>query len=244
MPSMPPHTYADAVAAFLHGPAQDGWARLPFFRDGVAETVAAKVDARVAAGAAALPAPADVFNALALTPLSEVKVVILGQDPYPTPGDAHGLAFSVRPGRRIPGSLRNIFKEMQSDLGEKDPGFATPANGTLTRWAQQGVLLINTVLTVEAGQSGAHRRFGWERLIDDMLGALAAHPQPIVFILWGNDARARRALVERAHHHVIESPHPSPLSARTGFFGSRPFSRANDFLEASGRGRIDWRLDP
>lgn len=179
------------------------------------------------------------FAALTLTPLDEVKVVVLGQDPYHGPGQAHGLAFSVPEGVRLPPSLRNIYKELESDL-------SVPArqDGDLTRWATQGVLLLNTSLTVEAGKAGSHAGRGWESITDACVRAVAARHQPSVFILWGSHAqqKARRIpeLGAGSPHLVIESPHPSPLSAYRGFFGSRPFSRANAFLRDSGRDPIEW----
>jgi uracil-DNA glycosylase len=184
-----------------------------------------------------LPAPTQLFAALEATPLEAVKAVILGQDPYPTPGDAHGLAFSVERGTKLPPSLANIFKELESDLG-----IARLATGNLSQWTERGVLLLNPCLTVEAGKAGCHRRLGWERLADEVIATVSAAPRPSVFILWGNDARSRKAMIDQAKHLVIESAHPSPLSARNGFFGSRPFSRANSFLREHGRGEIDWRL--
>jgi uracil-DNA glycosylase len=227
--------YRDAVAAFT---ARGGaWPSLPFFADGGAQAAAEKVDALLRAGAHVLPAPARLFAALEATPLEAVKAVILGQDPYPTPGDAHGLAFSVERGTKLPPSLANIFKELKADLG-----IARPASGNLTPWAERGVLLLNPCLTVEAGQAGCHRRIGWERLADEVIAAVSAAPRPSVFILWGNDARSRKTMIDGEKHLVIESAHPSPLSARNGFLGSRPFSRANTFLREKGRGEIDWRL--
>jgi uracil-DNA glycosylase len=184
-----------------------------------------------------LPSEIDTFNAFRFTPLTEVKAVILGQDPYPTPGDAHGLAFSVQPGVRIPGSLRNIFRERFDDLG------LPPSNhGTLTAWASAGVLLLNPVLTVRAGQAGSHRGLGWERFTDAVLNILSRRPDRLVFVLWGHDAQRKRSLIDTRKHVIIESVHPSPLSARRGFFGSRPFSRINAALAEFGRPPIDWRL--
>ena len=181
------------------------------------------------------------FAALEHTPLQAVKVVILGQDPYHGPGQAHGLAFSVPEGIAIPPSLRNIYKELETDLG-----IAPATHGNLTRWADQGVLLLNTALTVEAGQAGSHQRCGWEEFTDAAVAAVAARPQPSVFVLWGAHARKKAAgvagLGAGSPHLVLTSAHPSPLSAYAGFFGSKPFSRANVFLEAKGRGAIDWRV--
>lgn len=187
-----------------------------------------------------LPDKADWLNAFAATPFDDVRVVILGQDPYPTPGHAHGLSFSVRPTvRPLPKSLINIFQELRDDLGIEN------TRGDLTPWAEQGVLLLNAVLTVPAGQSAAHQNQGWEVLTDAAIEALAAREKPVVFVLWGAFAQKKRALIEPHNrdrrHLIIQSPHPSPLSAYRGFFGSRPFSKINAFLEARGEPPIDWR---
>lgn len=183
------------------------------------------------------PAPDEVFAALHLTPLAEVKVLILGQDPYHGPGQAHGLCFSVRGDTPPPPSLQNIFTELHDDLG-----IDRPATGDLTPWAQQGVLLLNATLTVRAHQAASHQNKGWETFTDQVIAAVNAKEERVVFILWGNSARKKKALVDTGRHTVIESPHPSPLSAHRGFFGSRPFSRANEALVAAGRGPVDWRL--
>ena len=191
-------------------------------------------------GAVVYPPRGTRLKALELTPLDKVKVVILGQDPYHGPGQAMGLSFSVPEGEKIPPSLRNIYKELESDLG-----IAPPAHGDLTAWAQQGVLLLNTSLTVEAGQAGSHAGRGWEAITDACVAAVAAREEPSVFILWGAHAQKKLTTIPEIaapRHFVIASPHPSPLSARRGFFGSRPFSRANAFLEESGRGAVDWRV--
>ncbi|MER2265539.1 uracil-DNA glycosylase [Methylobacterium oxalidis] len=209
------------------------WAELPFFADGGADRVAARVDARIAAGARVLPEPENIFRALALTPPQAVKVVILGQDPYPTPGDAHGLAFSYVGSGRLPASLRVI-------LAEVAPG--RPTSGDLTPWAEQGVLLLNCALTVEAGRAGAHLRYGWARLTDEAVAAVSAGPEPVVFLLWGAQARARAALIDRARHGVIETGHPSPLNRARDFPGSAPFARANAWLETRGLAPIAWGL--
>ncbi len=211
-----------------------GWGGLTFVRDGRAAALAARIDALVTEGRSVLPAAPDLFAAFRLTPQERVRVVILGQDPYPTPGDAHGLAFSVERGTPVPRSLANIFREMRDDIG------AAPASGNLTGWARQGVLLLNSVLTVEAGAAGSHRRLGWQALTDEAIRAVSSRREPAVFILWGADAQAKRPLIDQARHLVIESVHPSPLSARRGFFGSRPFSRANAFLRERGRGAVEW----
>ncbi|QOV94058.1 uracil-DNA glycosylase [Novosphingobium sp. ES2-1] len=178
--------------------------------------------------------------ALELTPLDQVRVVILGQDPYHSPGQAHGLAFSVRRGVKIPPSLVNIYKELEADLGIPRAG-----HGNLTRWAQQGVLLLNNALTVEAANAGSHQGKGWELLTDAAVEAVASRPEPTVFMLWGSHAQkkaARIAALRSGPHLVLKAQHPSPLSAYKGFFGSKPFSQANAFLQAHGRGAIDWRL--
>jgi len=187
---------------------------------------------------AVYPPRDEVFAALHLTPLDEVKVVILGQDPYHGPGQAHGLCFSVRDGVPPPPSLQNILAELESDLGHP-----RPRHGDLTAWARQGVLLLNATLTVRAGAAGSHQGKGWETFTDRVIQVVDRAPRCIVFVLWGAAARRKAALVDRSRHVVIESPHPSPLSAHRGFFGSRPFSRANDALVAAGRDPVDWRLD-
>jgi uracil-DNA glycosylase len=229
---------AEAVAAFRSNPKAGAWRDLPFFRDGSAEEVAARVDGRIAAGAQVLPGPADIFNSLLLTPLERVKAVILGQDPYPTPGDAHGLAFSYRGQRRLPASLRVILAEMASE--QHAP---MPRTGDLTPWAQQGVLLLNTALTVEAGKAGAHLKFGWSALADQAVRAVSDQRPAVAFLLWGAPARKRAALIDRTRHRVIESGHPSPLNRLNDFKGTQPFSQANAWLTEKGLTAIDWRLD-
>lgn len=179
----------------------------------------------------------DIFEALKLASYSDIKVVILGQDPYHGPGQAHGLAFSVKPGVAIPPSLVNIFKELQDDLG-----CYMPNNGCLTPWARQGVLLLNTCLTVRAGQAGSHRGKGWEQFTDSIIRRLNERPEPIVYMLWGNPAKAKRRLLTNGRHLVLTAAHPSPLSAHRGFFGCRHFSKANAFLRARGMGEIDWQI--
>lgn len=180
------------------------------------------------------PPLADLFRAFQLCPLEDVRVVILGQDPYHRPGQAHGLSFSVRPGVALPPSLRTIFKELRADLGVEPP-----ATGDLTGWARQGVLLLNTVLTVRAGQPGSHARRGWEHVTDAAVRAVDARPQRVVFLLWGVPARRKAALVTGAAHVVLVAGHPGPLSARH-FLGSRPFSAANAALAAAGREPVRW----
>lgn len=180
--------------------------------------------------------PADeVFAALHLTPYAQTKVVILGQDPYHGPGQAHGLCFSVRHGVRPPPSLVNILAELESDLG-----CPAPSHGNLEGWARQGVLLLNTTLTVRARQAASHQKQGWERFTDRVIEVVSDKDDPVVFILWGSPARRKRTLIDTTRHTIIESPHPSPLSAHRGFFGSRPFSRANAALTAAGRDGVDW----
>ncbi len=183
------------------------------------------------------PARDQVFAALHQTPFAEVKVVILGQDPYHGPGQAHGLCFSVQRGVALPPSLRNIFIELRDDLG-----IEPPRHGCLDAWSQQGVLLLNTTLTVRRGQAASHQGKGWETFTDRVIRAVSDKPETVVFILWGASARKKKALIDRSRHVIIESAHPSPLSARNGFFGSRPFSRANEALVAAGREPVDWRL--
>ena len=180
------------------------------------------------------PPENEMFAALHLTPLEHVRVVILGQDPYHGPQQAHGLCFSVRKGVAIPPSLRNIFQEMHEDLR-----LTAPTHGNLEHWATQGVLLLNATLTVRAGQAGSHQRHGWETFTDRIIELLGSQENPLVFVLWGTHARSKKRFVH-SHHTVIESVHPSPLSAHNGFFGSRPFSRINDALVAFGSTPIDW----
>ncbi|MDF9832252.1 uracil-DNA glycosylase [Ereboglobus sp. PH5-5] len=198
------------------------------------------LDAEIAAGRSILPAREDVFNALRLTPPGGVRVVLLGQDPYPTPGHAHGLCFSVRPDvRPLPRSLNNVFKELRSDLGGEN--FQPPAHGCLESWARQGVLMLNTVLTVRAREANSHQKRGWEIFTDRVIAAVNAMPETVVFVLWGNQARAKRKAITGAQHRIVESAHPSPLSARL-FFGCRCFSAVNRHLVEAGRPAIDWCL--
>lgn len=184
------------------------------------------------------PDSEDIFNAFSLTPLSEVKVVILGQDPYHNVGQAHGLCFSVKPEVEIPPSLVNIYQELNSDLG-----CYVPDNGYLVKWAKQGVLLLNTVLTVRAHEANSHRGIGWEEFTDAAIRILNEQDRPIVFMLWGRPAQMKKAMLNNPKHLVLEAPHPSPLSAYRGFFGCRHFSRANAFLEDHGRSPIDWQIE-
>ncbi|MCP9221980.1 uracil-DNA glycosylase [Erythrobacter sp. LQ02-29] len=227
-----PESWRDALAPALDTPEArrlGGWLR-----------------AEEEAGKAIYPPRGQRLRALELTPLDAVKVVILGQDPYHGPGQAMGLSFSVPEGVRVPPSLTNIYKELASDCG-----IAPPAGGDLTHWARQGVLLLNNTLTVEAGQAGSHAGRGWDAITDAAVRAVAQRDVPSVFILWGSHAQKKAGRIdglrggrEGCRHLVLASPHPSPLSAHRGFFGSRPFSRANAFLEERGRGAIDWGGTP
>lgn len=179
----------------------------------------------------------DIYNALHYTPFADVKVVILGQDPYHGPGQAHGLSFSVQPGVKVPPSLVNIFKELQSDLGHEPP-----RDGYLVNWAQQGVLLLNNVLTVRKGIAHSHRGKGWEKFTNRVIETLNQKEHPIVYILWGKAAQDKQSLIDLSKHYTITSPHPSPLSAYRGFFGSRPFLKTNAILKQENLSEIDWQL--
>lgn len=184
------------------------------------------------------PKADDIFNAFHLTPLEKVKVVIIGQDPYHNDGQAHGLCFSVKPEVEIPPSLVNIYKELQDDLGCKIPN-----NGYLVKWADQGVLLLNTVLTVRAHQANSHQGKGWERFTDAVIKAVNEQDKPIVFILWGRPAQLKKAMLNNPKHLILEAPHPSPLSSYRGFFGSKPFSKTNLFLKEQGLEPVDWQIE-
>ncbi|OLO42218.1 uracil-DNA glycosylase [Alkalihalophilus pseudofirmus] len=184
------------------------------------------------------PNQPDIFNAFEYTPYSEVKVVILGQDPYHGPNQAHGLSFSVQSGKKLPPSLKNIYKELHTDIG-CDIG----KNGCLVKWAEQGVLLLNTVLTVKQGEPNSHKGIGWETFTDRVIEKLNERKKPIAFILWGRHAQTKEALIHAPHHYIIKSPHPSPLSASRGFFGSKPFSKINRWLMEKGEEPIDWQIE-
>lgn len=184
------------------------------------------------------PEMGDIFNALHYTDYHDVKVVILGQDPYHGPGQAHGLSFSVKPGVKIPPSLRNILKELHEDLGS-----TIPDHGYLKKWADQGVLLLNTVLTVRKGEANSHRGKGWETFTDKVITLLSEREKPVIFILWGKPAQSKRKLIDDSRHHIIMSVHPSPLSAHRGFFGSKPFSKANQILQQQGERAINWQIE-
>jgi uracil-DNA glycosylase len=184
------------------------------------------------------PARENIFNALTYTDYDEVKVVLLGQDPYHGEGQAHGLSFSVQPGVKIPPSLKNIYKELHEDLGCDIPG-----TGYLKKWADQGVLLLNTVLTVRAGEAHSHKGKGWEKLTDRIISLLNEREAPVIFLLWGRPAQSKMKLIDANRHYIITSAHPSPLSASRGFFGSKPFSKINDYLRNKGENEIDWQIE-
>ena len=211
--------------------------RAEFDKDYWRELMAFVADER--SRAEVYPPHDEVFAALHLTPYAEVKVLILGQDPYHGPGQAHGLCFSVRPGVPKPPSLANIEKELADDLG-----ITVPDHGSLEAWARQGVLLLNATLTVRARNAGSHQKKGWERFTDEVISVVDAKPERVGFFLGGSCARTQTALIVTSRHTVIESPHPSPLSAHRGFFGSRPFSRATEALVAAGREPVDWTIPP
>ena len=205
----------------------------PYFRQ-----ILAHVRAERESGQTVYPPAADVFNAFKYTEFADVKVVILGQDPYHNEGQAHGLAFSVREGVVVPPSLVNIYKELADDIA----GFSVPPHGCLTRWAEQGVLLLNTVLTVRAHRAHSHADLGWETFTDRVVAQINAGRENVVFMLWGSHAQKKGAMIDRSRHLVLSAPHPSPLSAYRGFFGCRHFSRANAYLAAHGITPIDWQL--
>ena len=184
------------------------------------------------------PAPDDIFNAFHFTPLDEVKVVILGQDPYHNDGQAHGLCFSVKPEVEVPPSLVNIYQELHEDCGCEIPN-----NGYLEKWAKQGVLMLNTVLTVRAHQANSHRGMGWEEFTDAAIRVLNEQDRPIVFLLWGRPAQMKKSMLNNPKHLILEAPHPSPLSANRGFFGCRHFSKTNEFLKSHGLEPIDWQIE-
>ena len=198
----------------------------------------ARVESEREAGKVIYPPQQDVFNALRYTPLESVKVVILGQDPYHGPDQAHGLCFSVLPGVKTPPSLVNIYKELAADID----GFVIPKHGTLTRWAEQGVLLLNTVLTVEQGKAHSHAKWGWETFTDAVIDAVNRHQQGVVFLLWGSHAQKKGKHIDTSKHHVLSAPHPSPLSAHRGFLGCKHFSQTNQLLSSQNKSPINWQL--
>ncbi len=230
--------YRAALTAFRREPKAAGWRDLGVFGPGgAAERACAAADAEVAAGHVVAPSPARIFAALSLTPLKRVRVVILGQDPYPTPGHANGLAFSYVGPPPLPRSLVNIDRERRDDVGG-----APLRDGDLSPWAGQGVLLLNTALTVREGtaKAGSHLALGWGAVTDAIVAAVSREQPHVVFTLWGNPAQTRRPLIDEGRHLVLASAHPSPLSARRGFLGSKPFSQANAWLEARGEQGIVW----
>ena len=232
---MAPGPVSRSLEILRADPDAAGWCRLPFFRDGTADAIAAELDRAVASGTELAPTASDIFRALHLTPLERVRAVILGQDPYPKPGDAHGLAFSYVGPRALPASLRAILAELSADLGRP-----APRSGDLGAWAREGVLLLNAALTTVAGRSGAHLRLGWDRLTDEVVAAVSAERPAVAFLLWGRAARARAALIDPGRHLVLESGHPSPLNRARDFAGTRPFSRANAWLASRGVEPIAW----
>lgn len=214
------------------------WGQLINFSKQKWEQISEQVEAAYTT-ATVYPPRQQLFAALQTTPPEQVRVVILGQDPYHEPGQAHGLSFSVEPGTPIPKSLCNIYKELESDLEIPPAG-----SGCLRPWAENGVLLLNSILTVEAHKAGSHKKFGWEAFTDQVIAATNALPQPIAFVLWGNYAQKKASLIHTdAPRLVLTSAHPSPLSAYRGFFGSRPFSKINEFLEENGQQPVNWRLE-
>jgi len=237
-PDAAPTTYGEAVDALKFS----DWGKLNFFTSGAAAETAARVDGLVKTGVQVLPPAIDVFKALEITQPGQVRAVVLGQDPYPTPGDAHGLAFSVaNPDQRIPASLRTIFSSLEVDLG-----ITRPSHGNLTRWAHAGILLLNVTLSVEAGKANSHKNFGWAHLADEILGRLNEQVTPIVFMLWGNYAQQTGSQLDTTRHCVIKTVHPSPLARGAGpqhkFVTSRPFVQAQEWLLQRGLPPIDWRL--
>ena len=198
----------------------------------------ARIDAERAAGKAIYPPASEVFNALTLTPLDDVKVVILGQDPYHGPGQAHGLCFSVQPGVKTPPSLVNIYKELAQDI----EGFHIPEHGNLTAWAEQGVLLLNTVLTVEQGKAHSHAKWGWETFTDAVIKSVNDTQHGVVFLLWGSHAQKKGQNIDTQKHYVLNAPHPSPLSAHRGFLGCRHFSQTNTLLSQQGKTPVNWQV--
>ena len=237
-PAPAPVTYSSAIGTV----ETTGWANLDFFTSGAGGKTAARVDARVAAGVQVLPPAKDIFKALELTQPDQVRAVVLGQDPYPTPGDAHGLAFSVaNPAQRLPASLRTIFTCLEADLG-----IPPPTHGNLTRWARSGILLLNVTLSVEAGKANSHKDFGWAALAQDIIQHLNESTTPVVFMLWGKFAQHAGSGVDSSRHCVIETAHPSPLARGAGpqhrFVAARPFAQAQEWLSQRGLPPIDWQL--
>lgn len=221
-------------------PITNDWAQYlqPEYKKEYYKNLYKKVNEEYGSGATIFPPSDDIFNAFHLTPLQEVKCVIIGQDPYHNVNQAHGLCFSVRPEVEIPPSLVNIYKELQTDLGCEIPN-----NGYLVKWAKQGVLLLNSVLTVRAHQANSHQGIGWEKFTDAVMDILNEQDRPIVFLLWGKPAQNKAARLNNPNHLILKAPHPSPLSAYRGFFGCKHFSQANTFLEQHGLSPIDWQIE-
>lgn len=217
----------------------ESWKRLlmPEFQSGYMQDLKAFLQAEARAKKVVYPKGEEIFSALNLTPLENVKVVIIGQDPYHGPGQAHGLCFSVKKGVRIPPSLQNIYKELKNDLG-----IQPPSHGFLEAWAKQGVLMLNNVLTVQDGLAGSHQGKGWEQFTDRIIQRLNEEKENLVFILWGTPAQKKAAAVNPKKHLILKSVHPSPLSAHRGFFGTRPFSQTNEYLRSKGLPEIDWSI--
>lgn len=229
------------MSQFAFPPVPDSWqpALAGEFDQPYMQALGAFLGGEQAAGKTLFPPQEVIFHALEATPIDTVKVVILGQDPYHGGGQAHGLSFSVKPGVKVPPSLRNMYKELEDSLGTQHPG-----HGNLEGWARQGVLLLNAVLTVEAGKAGAHQNKGWEDFTDRIIAAVNERCDGVVFILWGGYAQKKGKKIDRQRHLVLEGPHPSPLSAYRGFFGCRHFVKANDYLTSCGKVPIDWQLAP
>ncbi len=221
-------------------PITNDWAQYlqPEYKKEYYKNLYKKVNEEYGSGTTIFPPSEDIFNAFHLTPLQEVKCVIIGQDPYHNVNQAHGLCFSVRPEVEIPPSLVNIYKELQTDLGCEIPN-----NGYLVKWAKQGVLLLNSVLTVRAHQANSHQGIGWEKFTDAVMDILNEQDRPIVFLLWGKPAQNKAARLNNPNHLILKAPHPSPLSAYRGFFGCKHFSQANTFLEEHGLSPIDWQIE-
>jgi len=236
VPDMPVTTQLDI---FSSSPDELNWKTLlkdekekDYFRD-----ILSFIEKERAAGKVIYPRNSDIFNAIAYTPFSELKVVIIGQDPYHGPGQAHGLCFSVKPGTAFPPSLINIFRELQNDLGME-----TPLSGCLEKWARQGVLLLNAILTVEEGKPQSHSKLGWERFTDRIIEEINNRKNGVVFLLWGAFAQKKGEIIDKKRHYVLHAPHPSPLSANRGFFGCKHFSKCNEILKGQGERPIDWTL--
>lgn len=227
----------NSLNRFLKYEGSHGWGQLDFFKNGSASKLIQYINEEEEKGIQILPPAEFLFRALELTPMKEVKVVLLGQDPYPTRGDAQGLAFSYSGSRRLPASLKNIFRELVTDLNVE-----MPKTGDLTSWAEQGVLLLNTALTVQEKAAGTHLKIGWQELSDEIVTVLSKQERAIVFMLWGHSARKKAPYIDNQKHLVLEAGHPSPLNRARDFPGCRHFSKANEWLCAHGQKSIDWEL--